>query len=233
MRKKMLIIIGVAAAVVGVGIVLNANMLFPWQLNAKRNRKAALEYIAEHFPTAEITDVDYKSMKFNPTAIGMDTFYLELDGICFSLITQSGKVICDTYYEAKAEKYIRENFIDDFMNERELSPNIEITFTAPRGHRGTLGEDVLGDVYRFEGSVTIMIKQDSIDGFSAPKDIGWFYDFYQYWIEKCDIPRCIVYMYYLKADSPTYHPTYWIEFVREKKIFSNEDEFYNSFNPVV
>lgn len=233
MRKKVLIIFFVAAAVVGVGLILNANMLFPWQWSAKANKKAALEYIADNFPTAKFTHADYKSTILITTAVPMDTFYFDLDGIEFSLITQSGKVQLDTYYEAKAEKYIRKNFIDDFMNERQLSPNIEITFTAPRGHRGTLGEDVLGDVYSFEGSVTIMIKQDSIEGFSAPKDIGWFYDFYQYWIEKCDIPKCIVYIYYLKADSPTYHPTYWIEFVREKKIFSNKDEFYNSFNPVV
>lgn len=230
LKRKWLRVILIGIATVVGALVLNANMLFPWQWSAKENKKAALEYIAEHFPTAEIIDVDYKSMILNYMAISIDTFYLELDGIEFSIFTQSGKVQRDTYYEAKAEKYIRENFIDDFMSERNLSPNIEVSFVSPPGHYGTLGEDVLGDIHRFKGSVTVMIKQDNIDGVSTPKELGWFYDFYKYWMDKCDIPRCTVYIYYRQNNEfSTNASSYRIWFEKGEKTFSSEYDFYKHF----
>ena len=72
----------------------------------------------------------------------MDTFYLKFDGIEFALITQKGKVLRDTYYEAKAEKYIRENFIDSFMNERGFSPKVKISFIYNSDDYGKIRVDI-------------------------------------------------------------------------------------------
>lgn len=87
--RALLIALGVIIALVTLTIILNANMLFPWQWGAKKNQEAALEYVSKHLPTAEIVDADYKSMVPGWMSIPMDTFYLELDGIEFTLITQS------------------------------------------------------------------------------------------------------------------------------------------------
>ena len=173
LRVLLIIIIIVAGA-----FVLNANMLFPWQWNAKRNKRAVLEYITQHFPSAEIVDVDYKSTVLSWMSVPMDTFYLKFDGIEFTLITQKGKVLRDTYYEAKAEKYIRENFIDSFMNERGLSPKVKISFIYNSDDYGKIRVDSLDDIYGFGGSIDVKITQDNIDGIYSPKNVGWFFYFY-------------------------------------------------------
>lgn len=214
-------VLSIISAVIVVGaIILNLNMLFPWQWSAKENKKAALNYIEEHFPTAEIVDVDYKSMIPGWMSVPIDTFYLKLDGIEFTLITQKGKVLYDTYYDAKADKYICENFINDFMNERGLSPKIKISYF------GGIDEELTD----FKWDIGVYITQAYIDGASTPKHIDWFYDFYCYWMDNCDLPNCAVSLTYLPTEEiNTNMRSYNVWFQKGEKIFANEDEFYKSF----
>lgn len=227
LRVLLIIIIIVAGA-----FVLNANMLFPWQWNAKRNKRAVLEYITQHFPSAEIVDVDYKSTVLSWMSVPMDTFYLKFDGIEFTLITQKGKVLRDTYHEAKAEKYIRENFIDSFMNERGLSPKVKISFIYNSDDYGKIRVDSLDDIYGFGGSIDVKITQDNIDGIYSPKNVGWFFDFYQYWTENCDLTNCSVYMYYHCNNCETNKSVYRICFESGEMTYSDEKDFYNHFGVI-
>lgn len=156
--------------------------------------------------------------------------YFELDGVNFSIYAQNGKVTIDQYYEAIAEKYIRENFIDDFANERGLSPDIEISFVHNPDNYGLISDYSLDDIYNFNETIQITITQAHIDGVSAPKEVGWFYDFYQYWMENCDLTNCVVYMHYRRNnDYSTDENDYVVWFKRGKKTFSTEDEFYMDF----
>lgn len=223
----MLIVIFSAVLIFVVYTILDTNLNPPgwWRFDRLEDKKAILSYVEENYP--ETTRRTGSKFPFQKPAgpFEYSVMFFELDGVNFNVSAWKGEITGDTYYEAKAEKYIRENFIDGFMAERGLSPEIKISFVMPQDHYGLLQKYILDDLYSFTGSVNIFITQAYIDGVSTPKDVGWFYDFYQYWVKNCDLPKCVVYMYYPKPNSPTYR----ISFTSGEKRFSNEDEFYNSF----
>lgn len=103
--------------------------------------------------------------------------YFELDGVNFNIYAQDGKVTHDTYYEAKAEKYIRENFLDGFMNEKGISPVISISFMHNSANYGKIRDDTLDDIYTFKDSIWVTVTQDHIDGISSPRMSGGFMTF--------------------------------------------------------
>ncbi|MGN0678275.1 MAG: hypothetical protein ACI4JS_01290, partial [Oscillospiraceae bacterium] len=201
-----------------------------WRFERQQDKRAILEYVENNYPNT----IKRKGGKF-PLQMPAGPFedsvmFFEYNGVNFSVSAWGGEVKRDTYYEAKAEKYIRENFIDGFMNDRGLSPDIKISFVSQPSHFGMLRKDVLDDVHSFEGSIHVTIKQTYIVGVSTPRDVGWFYDFYQYWMENCNLTNCAVLIYYFpNNDYATDEPSYNIEFKRGEKTFSDEDDFYAGF----
>lgn len=201
-----------------------------WRFERQQDKRAILEYVENNYPNT----IKRKGEKF-PLQMPAGPFedsvmFFEYNGVNFSVSAWEGEVKRDTYYEAKAEKYIRENYIDGFMNDRGLTPDIKISFISPPNHYGILGEDVMGDIYDFEGRILVKITQEHINGVSAPNEIVWFYDFYQYWMKNCDFPNCAVYLYYLQNNEyATSGADYHIWFECEKKTFSSEKDFYNHF----
>lgn len=148
-----------------------------WRFERRQDKKVILEYVKNNYPV----NIKRKGASF-PIQAPAEPFkesvmYFELDGVDFTISAQDGKVRSDTYYEAKAEKFIHENFVDKFMNEKKLSPKIKISFIFLPRYYEMLRKDVLGDIYGFKGSIHVTITQDHIDGVSAPKEVGWFYDF--------------------------------------------------------
>lgn len=118
-----------------------------WRSDRQRDKKAILEYAENTYPA----NIKRKGGSFPLQApagpFEPSVMYFELDGVDFSISAWEGKITGDTYYEAKADKYIRENYIDSFMNERGLTPNIKISYISPPNHYGILGRDVLGDIW--------------------------------------------------------------------------------------
>ncbi len=228
----MLIAIFSAVLIFVVYTILDTNLNPPgwWRYDRLADKKAILSYVEENFPkTIKRTGSKFPFQK--PAGpFEHSVMFFELDGVNFGVSAWEGKITGDTYYEAKAEKFIRENFIDSFMDEREISPKIKMSFVIPPEHYGLLQKNILDDLYNFTGSVHITIIQDHIDGVSTPKDVGWFYDFYQYWMEKCDFPNCAVYLYYPQNNEyATSGADYHIWFERGEKTFSDENDFYKSF----
>ena len=201
-----------------------------WRFGRQRDKNAIMNYVERTYPDT----IRRKGGKFplQMPAGGFENseMYFELDGVRFSVSARDGEIDDDTYYKAKAEKYIRENYIDGFVNEKGLSPDIEISFVSPPGHYGILGEDELGDIQSFNGSILVYITQDHISGVSAPKEVGWFYDFYWYWTENCDLENCAVYLYYRQNnDYSTNDPNYSIWFKNGEKTFGSENDFFYHF----
>lgn len=54
----------IIVAVFSLAVILNANLLFPWQRGARRNKKVILEYAEEHYPDAHVIEGHYNSAKF-------------------------------------------------------------------------------------------------------------------------------------------------------------------------
>ncbi len=201
-----------------------------WRSDRQRDKRAILEYVENTYPA----NIKRKGGSFPLQApagpFKASVMYFELDGIDFSISAWEGKITGDTYYESKAEKYIRENFIDSFMIERRLFPTIVTSFVYPPNLYGLPRVNELEDLWSFHGSIHITIRQDHIDGVSTPREVGWFYDFYQYWMNNCDLPNCAVYMHYRRNnDYSTNENDYVVEFKRGKKTFSNESDFYDHF----
>lgn len=201
-----------------------------WRFDRQRDKRAILEYVEKNYPT----NIKRKGGSFPLQApagpFKESILSFELDGVDFSISAWEGKITGDTFYEAKAEKYIHENFVDKFMNERKISPEIKISFVFPPSYYGAIRKDILGDIYAFTGSIHVTITQPHIDEASAPKEVGWFYDFYQYWIENCDLPNCAVFLHYRRNnDYATIENDYVVEFKRGEKTFSSESDFYDHF----
>lgn len=190
-----------------------------WRFNRQKDKKAILSYAEENYPDAKRLGgkfpLQLPAGPFEPSIM-----YFELDGINFRIYAQDGKVTNDMYFAAKAEKFIREKYIDDFMKSRGLSPEINIYFMG--------GIDV--ELPDFTGVVSVDIVQEYIDGCSTPKQVDWFYDFYQYWMENCDLPICAVTLTYLQPSKiNTEISSYNVDFQKGKVTFSNKDDFYNNF----
>lgn len=117
-----------------------------WRFERQKDKRAILEYVEDNYPAT----IRKKGGKF-PLQMPAGPFehsvmFFELDGVNFDVSAWKGKITGDTYYEAKAEKYIRENFIDGFMNERGLSPKIKISFIMPQDYYGLLQKYILDDI---------------------------------------------------------------------------------------
>lgn len=201
-----------------------------WRSERQQDKNAILDYAERTYPDNLKRKGGEFPLQMPAGPFEPSVMYFELDSVNFNIYAQDGKITGDTYYEAKAEKYIRENYIEGFMNDRKLTPDIKISFISPPGHYGFLGGDVLGDIYDFEGTILVKITQEHINGVSAPNEIVWFYDFYQYWMEKCDFPNCAVYLYYPQNNEyATSGADYHIWFESGEKTFSDENDFYKSF----
>lgn len=199
-----------------------------WRFKRQADKNVILNYVKKTYPDT----IKRKGGKF-PLQLPAGPFehsvmYFELDGVNFSIYAQDGKVTSDTYYEAKAEKFIRENFIDNFVNERGISPDIKISFV--HNNHGMIRDYSLDDIYSFGGTIRVTMTQEHINGVSLPNQVGWFYDFYQYWMENCDLTNCVVNIHYRQNNEYSTNETdYVIWFKRGKKTFSTEDDFYADF----
>lgn len=190
-----------------------------WRFERQQDKKAILSYVEENYPDAKRLGGEFPLQlpagPFEPSIM-----YFELDGINFSIYSQDGKVTNDTYFAVKAEKFIREKYIDDFMKSRGLSPEIKIYFMG--------GIDV--ELPNFTGVVSVDIVQKYVDGCSTPNQVGWFYDFYEYWMKNCDLPVCAVTLTYLPPSKKNLIiSSYNVTFQKGKVTFDNKDDFYNHF----
>lgn len=219
LRKR---IIALSAAVVLILFGVWDTFIDPpvwWRSERQQDKKAILEYVQNKYPET----IKRKGGKF-PLQMPAGPYknsvmYFELDGINFSVAACHKIIVWDTYYDNKAEKYICENYIDGFMNEKGLSPQINTYY------RDGINEEI----WDYKGHISIEIYQEYIDGAITPRQAGWFYDFYQYWIEICDLPDCAVTIIYRPTELNSNVPNYYIWFQQEKRTFSDENDFYKGF----
>ncbi len=114
--KTLFIIVSTVGSIVLCSMILNANLLFPWQWGARRNKQVILEYAAEHYPSADIIDQEFNSAKFFIWNNIEDCVVFNLDGLEFGITAERGKILVDGYCGARAiaqfDKIIQENFLE-------------------------------------------------------------------------------------------------------------------------
>lgn len=102
--KRIIII----ATVIALILTLNANLLFPWQAETRKNKRAIFNYANEHYPHAKVVRSYYESAKFNPWSPASDFVVFEWNGVQFAICAWNGEVVADNYSQ-KASKNIEKN----------------------------------------------------------------------------------------------------------------------------
>lgn len=220
--KKQIFFLSILAVGIGLSIWDIADPPLWWQFKRRSDKQAILQYAKSQYDgEAKVTGSKFPIL--NPGLVAPpeeSVMYFKYNGIDFALAAQNGKLVSDSYYAAKAEKYIRVNFIDDFMNKKGISPQIKISFF----------DGISEELPDFKGHIGVYIVQEYVDEAASPKQIDWFYDFYQYWMNNCDLPDCSVTLTYLPPEIPNaFIQSYNVMFQKGERSFADEAEFYNSF----
>lgn len=215
MKKRILTVVLSIAAVVGIVMVLNANMLFPWQYQARRNRKAILEYVRNTYPKAIMIEEHYQTMKFNPTNKPHDVIWFELDGIKFYVAACDGIVgdNDDDYPEARVTAQFDKIIKDGFLKPKQITSAVP-SYTFYDGYKK----------YPYTGELAVELN---IFGEGViPQKIEWLYDFYKYWKKEGTILR--EYRVYLILYATSSKRDSYI-LIENDSDFADENEFYSAF----
>lgn len=209
---KLLCALGTIGLLVVLVVMLNANMLLPWQLGARRNKQVILNYAAEHYPNAQFVEGHYNSAKFFVWNNFGDAGVFNLDGIEFKITAEGGKILIDGYPKARACAQFDKIIQDNFLEPRGISAKTDYIFV-----------DNYNEIYPYTGSLGVKVK--SIDQGTTPQEIGWLYDFYSYWKKEGDfLTSYSVHLSIIKDGRMMYHLDY-----NDDSEFPNEAAFYAAF----
>ncbi len=113
--KALFVIVSTVGSIVLCSLILNANLLFPWQWGARKNKQVILEYAAEHYPDAQFIEGHYNSAKFFIWNNWADAIVFNLNDVEFKITAEAGKILIDGFPKAQAcaqfDKIIQDNFL--------------------------------------------------------------------------------------------------------------------------
>lgn len=212
--RVIFIITGAILAFVTLIFVLNANLLFPWQRGARKNKQVILEYAAEHYPDAQVIEEHYYSAKILIWNTLGDAIVFKLNDVEFNISAEAGKILIDGFPKARACAQFNKIIQDNFLEPRGISAMTDYIFV-----------DNYYEIYPYTGSLDVGIK--SVDHGSTPREVGWFYDFYKYWKkEGAFLTSYSVHLYIITDHKSMYHLDY-----DSNSEFPNESAFYSAFVP--
>lgn len=212
MKKTFLKTIPWVVALVIAVLILNANLLFPWQWNAQKNKQAILEYVHQNYPDAKIIQAHY-DYGFNPWNKTNDYITFEWDDIEFGVSAEGGKIVGDGYPGARAI-----NQFDTIIKEG---------FMKPRGIETACTNYSFLDNYKKSYPYTggLVVRITVVEQGSTPREVGWLYDFYKYWRNEGNfLTGYRVQIEIVKNNDVICHCNYI-----NKDEFSDESEFYGAF----
>lgn len=91
--KRIILVVSAVALV----LFLHVNLLFPWQAETRKNKRAIINYAKDHYPGAKIVDTHYESAELDPWSVSIDTITFKWNDIEFSIRAEQGEVIADGY----------------------------------------------------------------------------------------------------------------------------------------
>lgn len=210
-KKRLLFRLGVIAAVVILIVILNANLLLPWQWGARKNKQIILDYAAEHYPNAEFVESHYNTAQFFIWNNFRDGITFELDGIEFNIIAKGGDILADGYPKARVCKQFDKIIQDGFLKPRGIVAQTEYNFS-----------DNYDEIYPYTGGLGVILRVSNQG--TTPQEIGWLYDFYKYWKENADFLKS--YSVYIEIWIDKDHHTMRYD---KSDTFASEREFYAIF----
>lgn len=215
-KKKALITLSIIllifALAVGTVMLLNANLLLPWQKGARRNRQVILEYAKEHYPSAIVVEETYNSAKLLIWNNIMDCIIFDYDGLEFGITAEYGKIIVDGYCGARAIDQFDKIIQDGFLKPRGITANTHYGFV-----------DNYYEIYPYTGGLDVTIT--ILDQGSSPREFPWFYDFYKYWRKEGEFLSLYSVEIRVVVDDELICYTYFLN----DEEFLSESDFYSTF----
>lgn len=87
----------IAVSFIALILIMNTNLLFPWQAETRKNKRAIFNYVNEHYPHAKVVRSHYESANFDPWSTAIDTVVFEWNGVKFTIRAKDGEVVADNY----------------------------------------------------------------------------------------------------------------------------------------
>lgn len=209
----LIIVLCVIIALITVIVILNVNLLLPWQLDARKNRQVILEYAEQHYPNAVIVDQEFNSAHFFVWNNFKDCIVFKWEDVEFGITAESGDILIDGYYGARAIRQFDIIIQDKFLKPRGINAYTSYRFT-----------DGYKSIYPYNGRLSVKIT--IWDQGSYPWDIDWLYDFYKYWKNEGDFLKSYrVHIDIVENNETVYHINYG-----DDDEFPSEKAFYAAFN---
>ncbi len=186
-----------------------------WQTEAIKNKRAIKHYADYYYPDAKIVSQSYESVKYWGD-LSCDSITYEYNDVEFIISARFGKVAGDDYAESKAEKYMKENFLNPFFESHGISsPSYNQTFFG-----GKPGDNLK----EYKGSYSLSVSQTDMPMDFVPKERDWFYDLYLYCIDNCEIESYSGSFSYIMENNHSF-----ILYYNDETRYSTPEEFYADF----
>ncbi len=117
----LLITLSVIVVLVTMIVFLNANLLLPWQGEARKNQQVILEYAEEHYPKATIINKEFNTAKPFVWNNFRDCIVFKLDDVEFGITAEKGRILVDGYFGARVIAQFDEIIQDGFLNPRGIT----------------------------------------------------------------------------------------------------------------
>ncbi len=213
--KRFIVVFAIIFTAIGFLVFCDIAMLYPWQYQARLNRKAILEYVRSAYPEAIIIEEHYQTMKFNPTNKPHDVIWFELDGVKFYVAACDGIVNFDDdgYPEARATAQFDKIIKDGFLRPKQITSAVP-SYTFYDGYKK----------YPYTGELEVEL--DIVGEGVIPQKVEWLYDFYKYWKkEGTFLKEYRVYLILYETNSK--RDSYIL--IENESDFADESQFYSSF----
>lgn len=185
-----------------------------WRFERQQDKKAILAYVEEKYPNAKSKRSKFPFQRIvgpYPASI----MYFELNGIEFAVTAEHGRLVWDGYPEARVCAQFDKIIQDGFFKPRGIHENAHYSFG-----------DNYKEIYPYTGSLSIYIQVN--DQGSTAREVGWLYDFYEFWkVEGAFLKDYRVDIDIYEDKKEKSHITYYND-----SKFANEDEFYSAFKYV-
>lgn len=229
LKTRLIVTISVAVTLVLLYFILNANLLFPNQAEARRNNKAITAYVEKYYPKAVLVKKHYNSIENYLGLPTNDVFDYEQNGLRFSISAHNGNidsVYDDGYAEALIIQDIHQNYLDAFFEERGISYRPGIIFYFTNANRKSYIKPGMNASFdTFPGKATVNVLLECEMDKLTPRDFDWLYEFYLYWKKNLPTEKCsLSFQYWMNENS------YYSLNCDSSSEYANEDEFYDSFN---
>lgn len=193
------------------------------------DKKAIVQYQREHYPGAKVVKRNFPFLG-NPGLVGSpveSSMTFEYDGVEFFIAAQDGELTRDFFPYANAKLRIV-NIIDEFMrsrgfeNESGIKVDVMFNLLHVRSMLYPFDDPPTEDLSKYYHRVNVEI---AVNGeYNSPKDVGWLYDCYQYWITECVLPDYSLTFKVVSNGEMVYNVCLY----NDSKI-TNEKDFYSQF----